>query len=97
MPIWKKRIQDKINKARKEIGHLFEYFREKGNVSKRVMNGGRSVARRLQLRMSSKNSDRRLGEEDERLRQRIAALGARIRRCEESSKSTTFAPDQGKV
>lgn len=76
--VWKERIQNKINKARRSFNHTSEYLTNKGVVSDRVKDEIRLIAKKMKLRMSSKDLGMRLKEEHERLKQWIVAVGAQI-------------------
>lgn len=84
-PMWLKKIENQIAQARRDISHIAEYFRDKGGISVKIRASIRSILRRLKVRRTQDDLERRLKMEDERLRQRIVALGARIRRYNEAA------------
>ncbi|XP_039276066.1 uncharacterized protein LOC111055986 [Nilaparvata lugens] len=97
-PPWRRRIEEKIKKARKVISHIAEFLTDGRGCGKKTLSGVKSIAWRMGLRMKDKFFLQKLREEDEHLRQRIAALGSRIRRYNEAAKrrkdETDFATRQ---
>jgi hypothetical protein len=85
-PTWKKRLEEKVNRSGRDIGHLAKNFQKTENSSKKVRVGVRIILKRLRVKASVKELVKKLKMEDERLRQRIADLGARIRRYNEAAK-----------
>jgi hypothetical protein len=67
----------------------------------KVILGVRSIARQIKMKMSDRGFDNELRIEDDRLKQRIATLGSRIRRYNKSAKrrkeNLLFLKDQQKV
>jgi hypothetical protein len=59
---------------------------KKENLSKKVRVRVRTVLKRLRVKANDKELVKKLKMEDERLRQRVEALGARIRRYNEAAK-----------
>ncbi|KAF4527480.1 hypothetical protein B566_EDAN014118 [Ephemera danica] len=98
LPTWIMKIEKKINDARRDIGQLVNFFQGPHTCSNKVRRCIRRIARRMNLRSDDKEYEKKLREKEECLKQRIAALGARIRRYNEAAKrrqqDSLFASDQ---
>jgi hypothetical protein len=86
IPTWRKRIEEMINRARRDIAHLTEYFQKKGNSSKKVRVCVRIILKRLRLKANDKEMVKKLKMEDEIFRQTVAELGVKIGRYNEAAK-----------
>lgn len=83
-PPWKKRLENKIGEFRKTIGILQSYLNQPptGKTTKKV----KFIARRANIQFGNPDFQRQLRGYLDSLKQKIAALGCRIRRYNERTK-----------
>ncbi|XP_045541420.1 uncharacterized protein LOC123722902 [Papilio machaon] len=84
VPAWRKRIEDRIAKARALIGRLISF--RSGNSRPRIVRSVRMALGGTEVSLSHPDIERKLTERIDDLKQRIAAWGKRIRRCNERTK-----------
>lgn len=78
-PPWEKRLEDKIKELRKEIGTLTAYLREQ-TPSKRLEKKTRAYSKKAKLKKTASNYRTSLKSHSEKLKQKVAAMGNRLRR-----------------
>ncbi|CAG4932126.1 unnamed protein product [Parnassius apollo] len=84
IPAWRKRIEDRIAKARTLIGRLTSF--RSGNNRLRVVRTGRMAYAGTNISLSQQDISQKLTERIDDLKQKIAAWGKRIRRFSERSR-----------
>lgn len=98
-PPWEKRLEKKINNSRAIIGVLYNYLKS-ANPSKRITNKVNDYAWRLKLRPQDPAFHQKLTVHLDTLKQKISALGNRLRRYRIRSRryreNSLFARDQKK-
>ncbi|CAG5024713.1 unnamed protein product [Parnassius apollo] len=99
IPAWKKRIEDRIAKARALIGRLRSF--RSGNNRPRVVRTVRMAFAGTNISLSQPDITQKLTERIDDLKQKIAAWGKRIRRFSERSRrfnqSRLFQSDQKRL
>ncbi|CAG5054666.1 unnamed protein product [Parnassius apollo] len=98
-PAWRKRIEDRIAKARALIGRLTSF--RSGNNRPRIMRTVRMAFAGTNISLSQPDITQKLTERIDDLKQKIAAWGKRIRRFSEGSRrfnqNRLFQSDQKRL
>lgn len=81
-PPWKRRLENKIKLLRKEIGPLHAYFSTE-TPSRNLIRVAKKISKRLKIKYGTEESTKKLKIHLDYLKQKIAALGCRIRRYNE--------------
>ncbi|CAG5055210.1 unnamed protein product [Parnassius apollo] len=99
IPAWRKRIEDRIAKARALIGRLTSF--RSGNNRPRIMRTVRMAFAGTNISLSQPDITQKLTERIDDLKQKIAAWGKRIRRFSEGSRrfnqNRLFQSDQKRL
>ncbi|CAG5015119.1 unnamed protein product [Parnassius apollo] len=99
IPAWRKRIEDRIAKARALIGRLISF--RSGNNRPRVVRSVRMAFAGTKISLSQPDITQKLTERIDDLKQKIAAWGKRIRRFTERSRrfnqNRLFQSDQKRL
>ncbi|CAG4954401.1 unnamed protein product [Parnassius apollo] len=99
IPAWRKRIEDRIAKARALIGRLTSF--RSGNNRPRIMRTGRMAFAGTNISLFQPDITQKLTERIDDLKQKIAAWGKRIRRFSEGSRrfnqNRLFQSDQKRL
>ncbi|CAG4935309.1 unnamed protein product [Parnassius apollo] len=99
IPVWRKRIEDRIAKARALIGRQISF--RSGNNRPRVVRTVRMAFAGTNISLSQPDISQKLTERIDDLKQKIAAWGKRIRRFTERSKrfnqNPLFQSDQKRL
>ncbi|CAG4987885.1 unnamed protein product [Parnassius apollo] len=99
IPAWRKRIEDRIAKARAHIGRLTSF--RSGNNRPRIMRTVRMAFAGTNISLSQPDITQKLTERIDDLKQKIAAWGKRIRRFSERSRrfnqNRLFQSDQKRL
>ncbi|CAG5034560.1 unnamed protein product [Parnassius apollo] len=99
IPAWRKRIEDRIAKARALIGRLTSF--RSGNIRPRVVRTVRMAFAGTNISLSQPDITQKLTERIDDLKQKIAAWGKRIRRFSERSRrfnqNRLFQSDQKRL
>ncbi|CAG5022649.1 unnamed protein product [Parnassius apollo] len=99
IPAWRKRIEDRIAKARALIGRLTSF--RSGNNRPRVVRTVRMASAGTNISLSQPDNTQKLTERIDDLKQKIAAWGKRIRRFSERSRrfnrNRLFQSDQKRL
>ncbi|CAG4960738.1 unnamed protein product [Parnassius apollo] len=99
IPAWRKRIEDRIAKARALIGRLTSF--RSGNNRPRIMRTVRMAFAGTNISLSQPDITQKLTERIDDLKQKIAAWGKRIRRFSERSRrfnqNRLFQSDQKRL
>ncbi|CAG5019729.1 unnamed protein product [Parnassius apollo] len=99
IPAWRKRIEDRIAKARALMGRLTSF--RSGNNRPRVVRTVRMAFAGTNISLSQRNITQKLTKRKDDLKQKIAAWGKRIRRFSERSRqfnqNRLFQSDQKRL
>ncbi|XP_044766265.1 uncharacterized protein LOC123322386 [Coccinella septempunctata] len=83
-PPWEERLEKRITTLRKEIG-IYHLYLNKDNLSRKVRKKMRAYAGRINLKESDTGFKMKIRKHAEKLQQKIAALGNRLRRYHKRS------------
>ena len=79
-------IEKRINLIRRDIAHLQIFFKHQERSGRKVIRNIQNICYQFGVNLCTQNAQRKLRQHEEYLKQRVAALGARIRRYNEAAK-----------
>lgn len=99
MPPWKKRLESKINTYRKLIGPIETYLKAATSTNRKLKNTVKGIAKRASIKSTDPDYRQKLTIYVDNLKQKVAALGTRLRRYNKRTKKYSqnklFCENQG--